>query len=77
VVEQARPAIDPASARALGPHVLGARLTLAPQSVIERAPTWFEPPEPAARTPFRMPKVIVYPMGFAMGGVGVKLRLRF
>ena len=77
VGEQARPAIDPASASALGPHVLGARLTLAPTSVIERAPTWFELPEPAVRKRFRMPKVIAYPTAFAMGGVGLKLKLRF
>jgi len=77
VIEQARPAIEPAAARALGLHVLGARLGLAPESVIERASTWFELPAPAVRTRFRMPKVIVYPTGFDQGGVGVKLKLRF
>ena len=77
VVEQARPVIDPESARALGPRVLGTRLTLAPESVIERAPRWLELPEPAVRKSFRMPRVVLYPMGFEKGGVGLKLKLRF
>jgi len=73
---RSRPTIESSPAKAQAPRVLGARLTLAPEPVIERHPTWFELPEAAVRKPFR-PRLMVHPMGFATGGGGLKLKLRY
>lgn len=78
MIEQARPPLDPASARALGRRVLGAKMKIAPdpRPAIERDPSWFELPDPAPSKEFR-PKVMVAPMGFPTGGGGLKFKFRY